>query len=328
MNTLRASLAGISTILIAGLVAGCGGGSYGGGGNNPPASLNMTIDPDTITLGESATITWNTNGNSCTASGAWSGMKAGDGTETVTPTETGTLTYSLVCRGGGYGASDTAHATLTVEAARVAGLFVGEACCVDAEPLEVAVLASGSGSFRLLTRGVSVVGEAGKAPMVFEAGDSLAGRRLVDSKALQKLAVTSRGAASGSLLVSDRAAMARHVDFAVPFDKGFNRKASLDALEGIYSVSTATGYSFTLTVDRTGEVNGSDSRGCVVRGVAALPPSGIAAYRLSLELSSCGRSDGRFAGSAALVNGTSARPGGLFLSASNENFAMGWRLTR
>ena len=104
--------------LTVGLLAACGGGGYGGGGDsNPPATLSLSVEPTTITLGQSATLTWTTNGASCTAGGAWSGTKSAGGSEDVTPTETGTLTYTLTCAGGGYGESQRASATLTVDPA-------------------------------------------------------------------------------------------------------------------------------------------------------------------------------------------------------------------
>jgi len=104
--------------LTVGLLAACGGGGYGGGGDsNPPATLSLSVEPTTITLGQSATLTWTTNGASCTAGGAWSGTKSAGGSEDVTPTETGTLTYTLTCAGGGYGESQQAMATLTVDPA-------------------------------------------------------------------------------------------------------------------------------------------------------------------------------------------------------------------
>ena len=103
--------------LCASLLVSCGGGGYGDGGSPPPATLNMSVAPTTITLGQSATITWNSNaGTSCTASGAWSGTKAASGSEMVTPTQTGTLTYTLRCSGGGYGDSQTMSVTLMVNA--------------------------------------------------------------------------------------------------------------------------------------------------------------------------------------------------------------------
>ncbi len=96
-------------------LAACGGG--GGGSNTPPASATIAVQPATITLGQSATLTWSTNGTGCTASGAWSGAQAASGTLVVTPSAVGTQTYTLVCRGGIYGESSSQSTTLTVNAA-------------------------------------------------------------------------------------------------------------------------------------------------------------------------------------------------------------------
>lgn len=99
------------------LLAACGG-SYGGGGGSgtPPATVTITLAPSTITLGQSSTLTWDTNGSTCTASGAWTGAQAASGTQVITPTAAGTETYTLTCTGGAYGASPGRSATLTVNA--------------------------------------------------------------------------------------------------------------------------------------------------------------------------------------------------------------------
>lgn len=60
-------------------------------------TLTFSADPTTITLGESVTLTWNTEGaTEVTASGDWDGTKAAAGTEDVTPDGAGTFTYTLV----------------------------------------------------------------------------------------------------------------------------------------------------------------------------------------------------------------------------------------
>jgi uncharacterized protein (TIGR03118 family) len=95
------------------VLVACGGGG-GGGSSMAPATVTMSFTPATIALGQSATLTWTTNGTSCTASGAWSGSQAASGTLVVTPTATGAQTYTLVCSGGIYSASTSQSATLTV----------------------------------------------------------------------------------------------------------------------------------------------------------------------------------------------------------------------
>src|ERR1700736_1241288 len=101
----------VSTLLAIQLAA-CGGGggsSYNAPTVNPPspaASVTVSIQPATITAGQSATLTWSNAGGlgSCTASGGWTGSQNASGTQTVTPTAT--TTYTLTCSTGsnsGYG---------------------------------------------------------------------------------------------------------------------------------------------------------------------------------------------------------------------------------
>jgi uncharacterized protein (TIGR03118 family) len=67
----------------------------------PPSvapNLAITVRPSTITLGQSATLSWSSNGvTACVASGAWSGPQPPQGTSTVTPTTIGTFAYVLGC---------------------------------------------------------------------------------------------------------------------------------------------------------------------------------------------------------------------------------------
>lgn len=101
--------------VFAAIVAACSGG-YGGDSGTPAASANIAVQPTTIALGQSATLTWSTNGTGCTASGSWSGAQPASGTLTVTPTAAGAQIFTLVCSGGIYGESSSQSATLTVNA--------------------------------------------------------------------------------------------------------------------------------------------------------------------------------------------------------------------
>src|ERR1700675_5096106 len=116
----RAALCSVTGILCGLIVAGCGGGGgYGGGGSslNPPATVRVVGKPTSISLGQSAVVTWTSNtGTSCTASGGWSGTLAASGTQTVTPTATGMGTFSLACSGGAYSSGGSASAVLNVTA--------------------------------------------------------------------------------------------------------------------------------------------------------------------------------------------------------------------
>src|SRR5882672_7380835 len=109
------------------LLTACGGSGYNGGNMGPPLTPTVTISiaPTTITLGQSATLTWSTmNASSCAASSGWTGNEATSGTQTVTPTGTGSVTYTLSCTAptgstysGGGGGQASMSATLTINPA-------------------------------------------------------------------------------------------------------------------------------------------------------------------------------------------------------------------
>ena len=301
MKTQPVTLVRAVLTLVTGALAGCGGGyGGGGGGGGGPASLSISISPTTITLGQSATLTWSSNAPNCTASGAWSGSKPGDGSESVTPTATGTLTYSLVCSGGRYGASDRGSATLTVNPTGQAAAFTGKACCFDGEAFTVDGITSETGELRFLARGRHFVVEAGKPPVAYATcGSCLAGARVSDRLAIDLRSLTSRGPASESA-----------------------------TLEGHYTTHLANGYTLTVSIDATGRVNGIDTRGCRFDGQARKRTIGSPVAAVALEVSACGASDGRYAGGAALLSEGDGEPVELLLSASNTEAAIGWRLSQ
>jgi hypothetical protein len=69
----------------------------------------VNVVPTTIALGSSSTLSWlAVNSTGCTASGSWSGAQSTSGSQPVTPTATGTSTYTLTC------GTQSAAATLTV----------------------------------------------------------------------------------------------------------------------------------------------------------------------------------------------------------------------
>jgi hypothetical protein len=82
----------------------------------PAAAPTISVSPTTITVGATATLTWNAiNVTGCTASGSWTGSQAASGSQTVTPTAAGSDTYTLSCTGSSGAVSSST--TLTVNAA-------------------------------------------------------------------------------------------------------------------------------------------------------------------------------------------------------------------
>jgi hypothetical protein len=84
--------------------------------NNPPAPVvSLSINPISTTVGNSATLSWSATNNpsTCTASGAWTGTKAANGTQSTGNLGTAkTFTYNLVCSNAG--GSDSASVSITV----------------------------------------------------------------------------------------------------------------------------------------------------------------------------------------------------------------------
>lgn len=325
MRVLHGTFACLIVGIGAGLLTSCGGGSYGGG-SNPPASLTISVSPDTITLGESATVTWTSNAP-CTASGAWSGTKTANGSETVTPTETGTFTYSLVCRGDGYGSSETESDTLTVTPAALASLMNGNACCDPIESFAVTGITTSAGEDRILLLDTHYVGAVGGKQAAYETcGTCLAGRLKTDPNQFKLLAIAPGDSVRASIKAP--ASQTKTVEFTVPYDRLSQRAPSNAVVQGIYTTNLGTGYTLTVTIDAAGQVIGNDTNGCRLDGQILPGRRSANHYDVALNVTACGRSDGWYRGRAALIFDGSGDARELFLSASNSDSAIGWRLSR
>jgi hypothetical protein len=84
----------------------------------------------------------------------------------------------------------------------------------------------------------------------------------------------------------------------------WNRPASLAALAGVYTRATGTGYTVTLAIGADGRLSGSDTRGCVLNGLATVPDPARNLYRLTATVTSCGTLNGDYAGMGTLVDAT------------------------
>lgn len=79
------------------------------------ADIQLGADPQTITLGESTTLTWSvSNADNCAGDGDWGGNKVSEGSESLTPPLDGEFNYILACTDGG-GERVEASVTVTVE---------------------------------------------------------------------------------------------------------------------------------------------------------------------------------------------------------------------
>jgi len=117
---LRTTLVPPLVLCVVSGLGACGGDGYNGGDTSagamlPAASLSFSIEPATIQLGQTATLTWASDaGNTCTASGDWSGPQPASGSRAITPTATGTQNFTLTCSGSGYSGDATRSVTLTI----------------------------------------------------------------------------------------------------------------------------------------------------------------------------------------------------------------------
>ena len=102
----------------------------------PPPSpvspdISLSADDTSVSNGSGTTIRWNAtnanSGNSCTASGAWSGARAASGSS-ATGNLTSNQTYSLICNGANGGVSPLSSVTVNVGAAIIACTSSANSC--------------------------------------------------------------------------------------------------------------------------------------------------------------------------------------------------------
>jgi len=88
-------------------------------------TLTFTVSDDSITQGATTTLNWDSsNADSCTASGGWSGSKALDGSQVVSPSAT--TTYTLQCEGDGGDVTKNVTVNVTVPPAEEGRLLITE----------------------------------------------------------------------------------------------------------------------------------------------------------------------------------------------------------
>lgn len=83
------------------------------------AALSLSASSPQTTVGQPITLTWTTSSvSTCTASGAWSGSKSTNGTESFTPSAGGQLTFSLSCTGAGGSTSQSVGLVVPIPVAK------------------------------------------------------------------------------------------------------------------------------------------------------------------------------------------------------------------
>lgn len=98
-------------------IGGSASGSVALSVKHPVPEVDISFVSSAAVQGGNAIIRWSTkNADSCEASGAWSGPRTPNGSETITPVNYGAFTYVLSCVGPG--GSNSASATLDVKKCR------------------------------------------------------------------------------------------------------------------------------------------------------------------------------------------------------------------
>lgn len=124
-----------SIVLVCLVPAGCGDSG------SPSAAPTAPSGPPTVILaastanafvGQPITLTWSsTNATSCAASGGWSGALATSGSQSVTATGAGVVTFSILCTGSGGSASASSAVTATTPAVSVTNTFSPNAVTIS-----------------------------------------------------------------------------------------------------------------------------------------------------------------------------------------------------
>jgi hypothetical protein len=149
------------------VLAACGGGYMAAPNPAPTAAFATPAQASTIHLGQSVALAWSsTYTTTCTAStsnatgGGFTGVVSVNGTQSVAPTATGSVTYSLQCTGAG-GMVTANSKTITVSASILSGLSTITTIGPTPDPVEMGGnpygLAIAPVSAGLITKGDLVV---------------------------------------------------------------------------------------------------------------------------------------------------------------------------
>lgn len=96
-------------------------------------TLQLSADPETITEGESSSLSWSTEHvDSCTASNGWDGLRNASGLEVVSPAVT--TTYELECTGPGGSITDEITVSVTPQPEILIGHVVISEVLYDVDP--------------------------------------------------------------------------------------------------------------------------------------------------------------------------------------------------
>jgi hypothetical protein len=115
-------------------------------------------------------------------------------------------------------------------------------------------------------------------------------------------------------------------DVSLGYDNVYERAALLQEIAAVYS-TTEGGYTLTVTVHDDGQLDGSDTRGCMLIGNVTVPDAAKNVYRAVASASTCGDLDGDYEGLLSLRLSAS-RLSLLDLALTAPDKAIFYRLSR
>ncbi len=113
---------------------------------------------------------------------------------------------------------------------------------------------------------------------------------------------------------------------SLTYDELYDRDSSLALTEGIWSV-TEGAYTFTITIQADGTLDGSDTDGCIYSGSVSIIDSNKNLYDVDVSAANCGVADGDYNGYGVISDDQSANDT-FSLVANNENYIIYGDLTR
>lgn len=204
---------------------------------------------------------------------------------------------SLISCGGGGGGDGATAGGKVIGNASITGYYEGT----------IAINGGGSLAAQALISGSQVVVYTKDGSYVFQGNLSVNGNSLTGGLSLfvngtaAGLATLNGTVKQGVSITSTFSSSSTSGNLSLSFSSDSNQTASVSAIVGTWS-ETDGADTITVTIQANGDVNGSDTDGCVYNGSSAVPQSNMNIYTLTINLSSCGGFDGTYTGLASLLN--------------------------
>jgi hypothetical protein len=127
-----------------------------------------------------------------------------------------------------------------------------------------------------------------------------AGGSRIPGEPVEGVLAFDRAVARTRLYGAYRGPLSNCQGLSLRYDDVYQHPASLQEIAGVYTATQDAGYTLTITVHDDGQLDGSDTRGCVLIGNVTVPDETRNVYRAVADASTCGGLDGQYAGILSL----------------------------